>query len=116
LNEFTKACFEAALWSECDENEIFFDDKYNIDDFSLETKNKIISDCANFLDRTKQFIPDNMLKQAGHDFWLSRNGHGAGFFDDKTEYYGNAEKLQDIAAKYPAISLAVDSDNKICHV
>lgn len=116
MNEFTKSCFEAALWSESDENEGFLDNKYTIEDFSLETKSKIITDCAAFLDRAKPLIPDNMLNTAGNDFWLSMNGHGAGFFDDKTGYNGNAEKLQEIATKYTAISLIIDSDNKICHV
>ena len=38
--------------------------------------------------------------QVGQDLWLSRNGHGSGFFDRK-EIYGEVEakRLQDAAKK-----------------
>ncbi len=33
----------------------------------------------------KLWVGDNTDKQAGHDFWLTRNGHGAGFWDGDYE-------------------------------
>ena len=37
----------------------------------------------------------------GHDYWLTRNGHGAGFWD-RPEIYGevNAKKLTDISESF----------------
>lgn len=43
---------------------------------------RIIADCNKFRDDAKivACIGDKD-PQAGHDFWLTRNGHGAGFWD-----------------------------------
>lgn len=38
-------------------------------------------DCLAFFSRVKCYILDDWIEQAGHDFWLTRNGHGAGFWD-----------------------------------
>lgn len=37
---------------------------------------------------------DETLEQCGHDLWLTRQGHGAGFWDRSAETYGNAENRQ----------------------
>lgn len=52
--------------------------------------------------------------QVGHDFWLTRNGHGAGFWDDP-DYYGgqdNADALSDIAGKFGEVYAYVGDDGK----
>lgn len=49
-------------------------------DFSNEAIAEIEADCKNFLDQAFDLVKDN-LSQAGHDFWLTRNHHGAGFWD-----------------------------------
>lgn len=40
-------------------------------------------DCAGFLDDNKELIAQSGLtyEEVGHDFWLTRNGHGTGFWD-----------------------------------
>ena len=38
-------------------------------------------DCLAFLNANICYLSDNQLEQAGHDFWLTRNGHGTGFWD-----------------------------------
>jgi hypothetical protein len=38
------------------------------------------SDCQEFLEANTSEIDGN-YEEAGHDFWLTRNGHGAGFWD-----------------------------------
>jgi hypothetical protein len=35
------------------------------------------------------YLSDDAIEQAGHDFWLSRNGHGTGFWDRDSSYYGD---------------------------
>jgi hypothetical protein len=46
-------------------------------------------------------------KRAGHYFWLSRNGHGSGFFDE------NLDALQDAAKAYSEFDLYVGDDGVI---
>lgn len=54
--------------------------------------------CKNFLDQAFGLVKDN-LEQAGHDFWLTRNRHGAGFWDDG--WPEDAEKtLTDLAHSF----------------
>jgi len=45
---------------------------------------------------------DETLEQCGHDLWLTRQGHGTGFWDRPDNTYGNAsnrEKLDNYAQK-----------------
>ncbi len=37
--------------------------------------------CASFMELAGPLLDNWDADQAGHDFWLSRNGHGVGFFD-----------------------------------
>ena len=39
-------------------------------------------------------------ENAAYDFWLSRNDHGAGFFDTPGQYGGNHDRLQEAARRY----------------
>jgi hypothetical protein len=54
-------------------------------------------DCLAFYSRIACYLSDEEVSQAGHDFWLSRNGHGAGFFDRD---YAMADKFQTWAEAY----------------
>jgi hypothetical protein len=48
---------------------------------------------------------------AGHDFWLTRVGHGAGFWDG--DWPKNGDALTEICKKYKEIDLYVGDDGKI---
>lgn len=55
-------------------------------------------------------------EQIGHDLWLSRNGHGAGFFDayKGTPYSDDvADRLQEAARKLGEQDLYVGDDGQI---
>jgi hypothetical protein len=51
--------------------------------------------------------------RAGHDFWLTRNGHGAGFWDGDWEPEATAERLTDAAHAYGETYLYVGDDGMI---
>ncbi len=38
-------------------------------------------DCDAFIKENETTLEDIEASQAGHDFWLTRNGHGVGFLD-----------------------------------
>lgn len=46
-----------------------------------------LNDCANFWRAYGDLIHEARAEQAGHDFLLTRNGHGVGFWD-RPEIYG----------------------------
>lgn len=89
LDTFTRAYIECALWVSFDDGDAPLDDSYSIDDLAPETLDRIIADCAKFQDRMRTVLDavqetgqhGNTYAMAGHDFWLTRNHHGAGFWD-----------------------------------
>lgn len=131
MDEFTRAYIEAALWSSNDESDESggqpLDANYGPDDISVETMGRIIEDCERF-QRDNAFTLRAYYKalplgrngnrewtveeQAGHDFWLSRNGHGAGFFDRDVPRTVR-DRLQEQARKCGEIDLYVGDDGLI---
>jgi hypothetical protein len=105
-----------ALWSTSPYNpdEVGYenlDDKFSIEDISKEYKEKAKKECDEFLAKAKEIVkkidPEYVLDESdvGHDFWLTREGHGAGFWDgDYPEEIGEA--LTKLAKTYKE-----DSDN-----
>lgn len=100
---FLQAYVEALLWSTPDysdgrDGNEMLDRNYSSNDFSKEAVDQIKKDCAAFLEAAEDMI-DGEYSQAGHDFWLTRNGHGAGFWDgDWDEEVG--EKLTELSKKF----------------
>ncbi len=84
---------EAALWTE--EEEL---GPSNIEtDVSFEAKVDAYTDIKKFKQLAGELIAQSGLndEQIGHDLWLTRNGHGAGFWDRGLGEIG--DKLADIA-------------------
>jgi hypothetical protein len=90
LDTFTEAYIEAALWASMDESDDSggepLDANYTVDDIAPETLAEMIADCQDFLTveenghTVADLVADDEAR-AGHDFWLTRNRHGAGFWD-----------------------------------
>ena len=93
LDSFTTAYLVACLWSSNDESTPEggepFDHNYGIEDFADEALAQAMADCAKFqADHGDLLNSENcnyggcpVLEYAGHDFWLTRAGHGCGFWD-----------------------------------
>lgn len=86
LDTFTRAYIECALWSSSDNSTPQggepLDANYDIDDIALESLEKMIGECQDFQNENSELLAqagDDV--QNGHDYWLTRNGHGAGFWD-----------------------------------
>jgi len=90
-----------------------FDDEYDVDDFSPEAIAEATRDCTDFqaanADTLEALGYD--FEQLGHDFWLSRNGHGAGFFDRENGAKG--DELQRAAKVYGSVDIYVGADGKL---
>lgn len=124
LTPFLRAYITTALWSMIAEpGEVT--PAPTIDDLAPETLAKMAADCTRFETEqaetltsaiaTGQVIagPDfNEWERAAHDFWLTRCGHGAGFFDgDWPEPF--ATKLTDAAHAFGSVDLYVGDDGLI---
>lgn len=101
FDTFTKAYLACMLWSSNDESTPDggdpLDQNYDFSNLAPITSAKAWRECRNFQEAAKELIAGKEA-QAGHDFWLTRNGHGAGFWD-RPEIYGeaNAEILTRMA-------------------
>lgn len=119
----------AALFADYPEDGPDFGSRRRDDDFSdpsafaPDELVAMLADCERF-----QELADDHLRvlseltpgygpfQLGADFWLSRNGHGAGYFDRPGEYDGPEETweaLQTIAEQFGPLSLELDDAGKV---
>lgn len=115
LDKFTTAYLEAALWSSMDESTPEggepMDANYSFADLAPETLDRMKTDCAAFQRQHWNDIQDD-VERAGHDFWLTRNHHGAGFWDgDWPE--GVDEKLTAASHSWGEVDLYVGDDGRI---
>lgn len=102
LDEFTRAYIEAMIWCGVDKNGDLEATDYEVEDVATEELEKIVADCQKFQTENAADIAGHE-SQAGHDFWLTRNHHGAGFWD-RPEVYGKdkeaGERLTKAALAY----------------
>lgn len=132
LNAMVNAYVECALWSSTDDDGEFLDTFHNADDVAPETLAQMRQECADFLALEWSYRPGNVPDgtpaethtvrewldvvrstpvQAGHDFWLTRNGHGAGFWDRGYGYIGDV--LTYAAKTYGSYDLYVGDNGKV---
>ena len=55
-------------------------------------------DCDAFRAKAGALLDGASERQAGHDFWLTREGHGAGFWDRSPDTYPNDPKGEALTA------------------
>ena len=88
LKAFTDAVIEALYFTDTGEGEQPGADA----DLSPETRLDLEADCRSFWRRFGCYVGpgSGTPRRAGHDFWLTRNEHGAGFWDgDWRDPYGD---------------------------
>lgn len=61
------------------------DDNYTPEDITPATLAAMAADCAKFQSENETDLSGEDAVRAGHDFWLTRNHHGAGFWDGDWE-------------------------------
>jgi len=84
LEDTVRAYAECALWSSTGDDGQPLDTNYCLTDISDETWEVFRRDCNTFLSLAGGEILSQSgltLQEVGHDLWLTRNGHGSGFWD-----------------------------------
>lgn len=84
LDSFVKGYVEAMFFTEppMDSPDEDTAKEWSFDDLSHEALEACVIDCDNFrADPAIRRLTNIDKAQAGHDFWLTRNRHGAGFWD-----------------------------------
>jgi hypothetical protein len=138
LERFLAGYIACAIWSSNDEKTDGggepLDKNYSREDLSTSTHAAILQDCIRFVGDNAKAIEAggdgylgrqagndfsesrwNAYEQAGHDFWLTRNGHGCGFNDgDWPE--PQASELDAASREFDEFHLYVGDDERIYHV
>lgn len=126
LDDFTQAYLRAALWSSVDDDGEPLGAQYSIADLSDRALWLIICECAGFQVRFKTLLARAYRRYtlhndaptpehcAGHDFLLTRNRHGVGFWDRK-ELGALGEFLTARAQSFKEVDFYV-GDDKLLHV
>jgi hypothetical protein len=137
IEAFVSHYVVAALWMETDGDGTSLDSLYGPADLSEDASRQCVDECIDFLRQSlggsdvatalstlrstgkegSPSHPDGIFAQAGHDFWLTRNGHGTGFWD-RPEIYGDREAnaLSEISRQADLRDLDVDSGTGEIHV
>jgi hypothetical protein len=131
IDEMVEAYVECALWSSTADG--FWDDEANrfvptleeddrfetipMDryfdrtDVDLGTGGRMYEDCQAFAVANAEDLSHMTAEQVGHDFWLTRNHHGAGFWDRGLGEKG--DRLSKAAYVYGEFYLYVGDDGMV---
>lgn len=121
IDAFTEGYLNAAEW-------LLPEEDYDVDGnpvppheaigFAAETIARAVTDCIKFQEANAVYLEDYYKfsgrdeSSAGHDFWLSRNGHGAGFLDRGDE--SCFARLQEVCRQdWSEVDPHVDDDGLI---
>ena len=117
IDNLLRSYVGTALWASNDNGDSM-DDKFDITNFAPQTLDKMRQEIAAFLTQAEPLLAQAEqrgynLDSAMHDFWLTRNGHGAGFWDRRKLEGGLGDQLSEIATKFGEASLYVGDDGSI---
>ena len=112
MDKFLTQYLVTALWSSIGEDNEPLDKKFGIEDIDQSAIDRAKKDCEAFKEAAGDFLDEYDEGTCGHDFWLTRNGHGAGFWDGD---YGDidGEELTIISNTFPGIDLYEGDDGKL---
>jgi hypothetical protein len=134
LDKFTVGYLEAALWTETVQlpyelvndymdididhplygvtEDKAFDKYFDIYDFTVEALRMAVHDCSDFQENNWDDLSDENDENAGRDFWLTRNKHGAGFWNGNYEE-NKSKRLTDDAHAYGPLTIDINSDGTL---
>jgi hypothetical protein len=87
------------------------DKNYDQDDITLETLFAMVQDCFNFRVNNAADMKDLDIEQCGHDLWLTRQHHEAGFWERNMGEVG--DRLTEASAKFAEVHLYVGDNRQI---
>lgn len=95
----------AILWTE------ELDGGHDIEEIKGVQLERCKKDIADFVDKAGNLLDGISEEQIGHDLWLTRNGHGAGFWD--RGYGVTGEKLTTLAQEMKGVDVFKCENNTI---
>ena len=112
IDAIVDSYLETVLWVGNDESSDFITKDLTIHDFDEKSKAQVKEDIIDFLekahsqDETTAELASYNESSFGHNFFLSRNRHGSGFFDEDNN------KLQEISYSFGPSDFYIGDDGK----
>ncbi len=127
VEEFIHGYVEALLATSTDDSteDTPLTKNYTVHDLSPDAIDRIQADCRSFLHMAAPYITaekhtgammGSLEAHAGHDFWLTRCGHGAGFWDGDWEGESDPRfdgPIMKVAKSFPNIDPYIGDDGHI---
>ena len=116
IKEFILGYKVCALWASNDDSDEEYgcplDENYGFCDIDEDDILSIEKDCREFIKENESLLDQvGDYEQHGHDYWLTRNHHGAGFWDRGYGEIGNT--LTENARKKGEVYLYVGVDGML---
>lgn len=113
IDVITHHALVAWLWSEIDHDGEPMDANYTVDDIAECEREEWRDEVEQFVQLSRAALRVSKLtdEQIGHDFTLTRNGHGAGFWDRGLGFSGDV--LTNNANSFMEVSAYVGDDGSI---
>jgi hypothetical protein len=116
LDRFHRAYIECALWSSVNHDDALGE---SLEGYELATvtHNDMLNTCRLWTDANIELLDaacerdGYTIERAGHDFWLTQNHHGAGFWDRGLGDIG--ARLTDAAHLEGSVDLYVGDDGEV---
>lgn len=116
FDAFTYAFLDCALWSSTDNSRDDggdpLDEHYDLTDIDEACVRALQKECIAFQEANAADLEGIDPEMAGHDFWLTRNRHGAGFWD-RGHAQPVADRLTAASHVYGSVDLYVGDDGKV---
>lgn len=112
LDRFINEYIFTALWSSTDDEGNPLDTIFSVNDIDKNGLDKISRDCDLFIKECGDLLDGEDMDNIAHDFWLTRNGHGAGFWDGDYEE-SKGDKLTEIAKSFRECHIYIQDNNSL---
>ena len=112
IDEFRRDYVICALWSSTGDDGEPLDNGRDSDDVSAATMATMREECAAFWAMNAADLEHLDAGQCGHDFWLTRNGHGTGFWD-RGYPNGIGDRLTAASKMFGTVDLYVGDDGLV---
>jgi len=116
MDKYLQEYLITALWSSTDDSDRPLDENYDITDIDNQSIQQAKKDMSDFETKASALYNLDILDMPiGHDFWLTRNGHGSGFWDgDYPEEIG--ESLTKLSKEFKEVNLTIGDNGKLYFV
>lgn len=112
MKNTTRQYLATALWSSTDESGDPLDSRFSPDDLSPEVIEQVEKTLERFFESAGDLLDTYCLETAAHDLWLTRNRHGAGFWDGDYQKQ-DGERLTALAHSFGESYLYLGDDGSL---